>query len=271
MSKAKLSALGFCGADDSIHPDLMAMFSNSYPQVEFGVLLRPDRQGSPRYASPEWLKSLTKTKEKIKQNGSNVTTMRLAAHLCGSRVNDLLVGDVEYLETTIAPWFERVQINATAVNGVDTSGLAEAVPVLWDVIQRFESIEFILQRNAETEVLCQGIASRLKDKPLSNVAMLLDESKGTGVLRASKWPVPSSSLYKIGYAGGIGPKNVSSVLEDIIKAVDESESVDSFWIDMESSLRSVKNEKDIFDLDKCYDVIDKVCELELMAKPSYLQ
>jgi len=43
-----------------------------------------------------------------------------------------------------------------------------------------------------------------------------------------------------------------------------------FWIDMESSLRSTKNGKDVFDLDKCFAVIDQVCTLKLMERPDYL-
>lgn len=39
----KLRALGLCGADDSVNPNLLAMISHSYPFVEFGVLFRPDK------------------------------------------------------------------------------------------------------------------------------------------------------------------------------------------------------------------------------------
>jgi len=40
---------------------------------------------------------------------------------------------------------------------------------------------------------------------------------------------------------------------------------------MESSLRSTKNGKDVFDLDKCFAVIDQVCTLKLMERPDYLR
>jgi len=110
--------------------------------------------------------------------------------------------------------------------------------------------------------------------------MLVDESKGTGVL-SSSWPVPEhGSLYKTGYAGGLGPNNVSSVLPAIVQAVASAPTSSSssnttdrqrFWIDMESSLRSTKNGKDVFDLDKCFAVIDQVCTLKLMERPDYLR
>ena len=48
MKITKLRALGFCGADDSVNPKLLGLFSNMYPFVEFGVLFRPDKEGTPR-------------------------------------------------------------------------------------------------------------------------------------------------------------------------------------------------------------------------------
>ena len=44
----KLRALGFCGIDDSVNPKLLGILSHVYPIVEFGVLFRPDKEGSPR-------------------------------------------------------------------------------------------------------------------------------------------------------------------------------------------------------------------------------
>jgi hypothetical protein len=262
-----LTALGFCGADDSVHPHQLALISHAYPLTEFGVLFRPDQEGTPRYASPEWVMRLGETASSMKEAGH---TMKLAAHLCGSRVNEVLEGKgAEFLRYLLDTGFQRVQINATAVNGVDTSRLAESVPTLWNTIQEFPQLEFILQKNEETKPLWEGIDNILKRQTVPNIAMLLDESKGTGVL-SSAWPIPSI-LCKTGYAGGIGPQNITTVLKDIARAVQGSESNKTFWIDMESSLRSTKNGNDVFDLDKCYRVIDAICALKLMERPSYLK
>ena len=38
-----LRAVGLCGADDSVHPNMLGLISQSYPFVEFGVLFRPDQ------------------------------------------------------------------------------------------------------------------------------------------------------------------------------------------------------------------------------------
>jgi len=272
-SSATLTALGFCGADDSVHPHQLAVWSRAFPLLEFGVLLRPDKEGTPRYASPAWLQELGRTTQRIKETTGTSSAMKLAAHLCGSRVNDVLEGRAEaFLTELVDIGFQRVQINATAVNGVDTSRLAESVPSLYATMQHFSQLEFILQKNEETRPLWSGVEELLlsEDKPITNVAMLVDESKGTGVL-SSQWPVPESSLYKTGYAGGLGPSNVATVLPEICKAVEQGP-LDrrTFWIDMESSLRSLKDGKDVFDLDKCFAVIDQVCSLGLMERPDYL-
>jgi len=256
----KLRALGFCGADDSVHPNMLGLISHAYPFVEFGVLFRPDKEGEPRYASTDWVQRLSRV--------ANKGAMRLAAHLCGSRVNEVLVGDDAFLSLLPALGFQRVQINATAVNGVDTSRLKESVPTFVNLIQKYPNIEFILQKNEETEALWAGLLESNECGAVgalpNNVSMLVDESKGTGVL-ASSWPSPPEG-YKIGYAGGIGPDNIEKVLCDVTDAAKGTQ----VWIDMESSLRSTRNGKDVFDLDKCYEVIDVACKAGIYEHPDYL-
>ena len=275
----ELIALGFCGVDDSIHPHQLAVLSFTYPLVEFGILFRPDKEGTPRYASQAWVEELRKTVQHMKS--STGRTMKLAAHLCSTRVNDLLAGKhIDFLQYLISVGFQRLQINATAVNGVDTSHLIESVPTIWNIVKQYQQLEFIFQKNEETKPLWEPIEILLSNHiDVSNVSMLLDESKGTGIVSStSSWPKPSI-LYRTGYAGGIGPSSVHDVILSIINLVDRT-GVESgaevmkrqtqFWIDMESSLRSIKNDKDVFDLDKCFQVINTVCTLQLMKRPDYL-
>jgi phosphoribosylanthranilate isomerase len=257
--KTTLRALGFCGADDSVHPNFLAILSNAYPLVEFGVLFRPDLEGQPRYASTKWVEQLSAVAARMGENNNN--KMKLAAHLCGSRVNEVLDGKDDFLSQLDAWSFRRVQINATAVNGVDTSRLAECVPIVSALIKRHPQLEFILQKNEETRPLWEGI---LNDGLPTNVSMLVDESKGTGVT-ATSWPSPVDD-YELGYAGGIGPHNIEKILQDVAEAGQGR----AIWIDMESSLRSTKNGKDVFDLDKCYQVVEAACEMGFLSRPSFL-
>ncbi|CAB9517541.1 expressed unknown protein [Seminavis robusta] len=268
--KTQLRALGFCGADDSVHPNMLALIVHAFPFVEFGVLFRPDKEGQPRYATAEWVECLKQVAAKSQPR------MKLAAHFCESRVNQVLRGDDSFL-LTLKGTFQRVQINATAVNGVDMSVLesdkiGETLKAFAALIRRNRNnFEFILQKNEETLPLWKGLLdldSEETGPPGSlptNVSMLVDESKGTGVVSSTPWPTPPDT-YPIGYAGGIGPHNIAKVLGDII----EAGSGKSVWIDMESKLRSKKNDKDVFDLDKCYEVIDAVCAAGLHSPPDYL-
>lgn len=259
MSTTTLRALGFCGADDSVHPNMLVLLATAYPVVEFGILFRPDKEGTPRYASPSWVQRLVAQKP---------TSMKLAAHLCSTRVNEVLAGNGSFV-TQLQEWgFQRIQINATAVNGVDTANMGLKVGNVLKIMLQHPSVEFIVQKNDETEPLWQGLlndseASAVGKLP-SNVCMLLDESKGTGVL-ADSWPAPPAD-YDIGYAGGIGPDTIGNVLQKV-QDVTAGRSV---WIDMESRLRSIKNDCDVFDLDKCYTVLDAVCGAGLAKHPAYL-
>ena len=260
-----LRAIGFCGADDSVSPKFLGVVCQSYPFVEFGVLFRPDLEGQPRYATAAWVQQLGEVASK--SNGR----MKLAAHLCGGRVMEVLGGDDAFVSTLPALGFKRVQINATAVNGVDTSSLSTAVPAVAALMARHPELEFILQKNDETEPLWSGLLEGDAENMgaagclPSNVTMLVDESKGTGVL-ASSWPSPPEG-YDIGYAGGIGPANIQAVLKDVATAANGRD----IWVDMESSLRSNKNGKDVFDLDKCYQCIEAVCDMGIFEHPNYLK
>jgi hypothetical protein len=84
-----LRALGFCGADDSVSPELLAVISERYNFVEWGILFREERQGEARFASWAWLDRL-----KVINAGR---TMRLAGHLCSSRCEQVLNGDSSFV------------------------------------------------------------------------------------------------------------------------------------------------------------------------------
>jgi hypothetical protein len=64
--------------------------------------------GTARYASPAWLKKL------IEVNNQGGQIMRLAAHLCQSRCQEVLEGDATFVRELKDMGFGRVQINATA-------------------------------------------------------------------------------------------------------------------------------------------------------------
>lgn len=113
-----------------------------------------------------------------------------------------------------------------------------------------------------------------------NMVFLHDESKGTGKEVTGGWPTDSqfiaTSRKSVGYAGGIKPSNAMSVAESAQKACVASGGK-NFWIDMESGVRTTLlihpdgTKEDIFDLAKCYNCIDMICEAGLMDHPPELR
>lgn len=245
-----LRYVGFCGADDSVDASLLGAISARYPFVEWGVLFRPDKEGTPRYASTSWVTSSLFPVWR-RHNGA----MKLAAHLCGTRVNDLLAGDATFVRELSALGFRRFQINATAVNGVDTDDLAGKVPAVLGVMAANRGVDFIIQRSAETAPLWEGLLAACGGSLPPNCVMLFDESKGTGVSPAGGFgAVPER--YDVGFAGGIGPKNIT----EVVKQATERSGDRVVWIDMESSLRTMIEGVDTFDVNKCFKCIRAVCE-----------
>ena len=148
----KLRCLGFCGADDSIEPALLLAISAQHTWVEWGVLFRPDKAGLPRYASDAWLERLASINIARK--------MRLAGHLCSTRVDELLEGDTHFVQRMHKDCgFTRFQINATKANGTNMSlfssdaSATRCVSKLREAFAHVPEAEFIMQCNSETQPL----------------------------------------------------------------------------------------------------------------------
>mmetsp|Transcript_81158 Transcript_81158/g.161443 ORF Transcript_81158/g.161443 Transcript_81158/m.161443 type:complete len:282 (-) Transcript_81158:24-869(-) len=251
----KLRCVGFCGADDSVEPALLSAISAQHEWVEWGVLCRPDKAGSPRYASQEWLERLGSENE--------ARTMRLAAHLCSTRVDEILNGQTDFVHWLHdAVGFRRVQINATRANGSDVDAFAtdvgakRCVDALRTAFAALPEVEFIMQRNEETRPLWE----RLLESPPSNMSMLFDDSMGLG-RSATKWPEPPANVeLAFGYAGGLSPSN----LKEQLTLISNTAPGRTIWVDMESSMRTLlQDSTDIFDANKAMLCVRSICEVGL--------
>lgn len=78
-----LRVMGFCGLDDTVDPHLALLLSTKYSWIEWGILFRPDLEGTPRYASSIYVKKLAAV------NMECGSPMRLAGHLCGERCQEV--------------------------------------------------------------------------------------------------------------------------------------------------------------------------------------
>ena len=238
-----LTAIGFCGVDDSVSPEHLALLSHHYSWVEWGVLFHPAKEGQPRYASTSWVTRLTG--ERSRRN----SLMRLAAHLCGSRCQEVLTGDYRFVADLKSMGFNRVQINATAANDVVVNpvDIDDIVSNLRLCMKSVSDIEWIIQCNDETKVIWQ----RLTESPPANMSLLFDASCGLGVA-IEHFPTPLAHI-PCGYAGGIGPSTIEAILARV-RHVAKGAIV---WIDMESSLRSVVvndsgGHDDVFSVEKAF-------------------
>ena len=237
--------------DDSVAVDSIVDLSQrpEYAAVEWGILFRPDKEALPRFASSPWVDSL------VKLAAQRNVPLKLAAHLCGARVNQVLDGDSSFVQSLSAKGFRRVQVNATKVNGVERSDLAACADNLRACMAQTPQLEWILQKNEETAPLWQALTG---DNPSTNMSILFDDSAGTGK-RIQAFPGPINNV-PCGYAGGIGPANVDSILTGIANSEGPHASTKPPWIDMESSLRVLKEGQDVFDLEAA-----KVCVGKLQA------
>ena len=251
----KLRAMGFCGADDSVHPELLALISKQYPWIEWGILFRPDLEGQPRYATWAWVQRLAALKKKLASEPHD-DVLKLAGHLCGARCQQVLDGDASFVSELDTLGFGRVQINATVANKVlvEPSNLETYAANIRTVMAAVPKVEFIFQLNDETRGIWEAIVGTSTHPP-ANVSVLFDASCGLGVI-ASEYQSPLVHPVEIpcGYAGGIGPSNIA----DVLVSVESAAQGKPVWIDMESSLRVFVLDKgqsdptDVFSIDKCF-------------------
>jgi len=287
LPSLELSLIGFCGVDDTVCPRRLLEISLEYSFVEWGVLFREDKQGTPRYPSWEWLQTLVnEVEKKIDPRSKNQTNqfnkdttntgtrdkykmcqaIRLAGHLCGNYAKRALEGDTTFVRKLVEKFgFLRIQLNPTKINGVNlTRDIQTYAPSLKTLFAEFPQVEFIIQVNSETSKL----AYILMDDPTPNTAFLFDSSMGMGKVPAIRPPPVLHPGVHCGYAGGLGPNNLHEELVKIAEAVCSSypQCARPVWVDMESSLRSIVENDDVFDLNQTLECIQVIFDLGLKGE-----
>ncbi len=201
----------FTGVDAYTDLDRLINLDTAYKgKVEWGILFseKQRNRGNLRYP-PKLLI------DEIRWHG-----LRLSAHFCGALADDINRGDFPEIDLD---GFLRVQVNHASPN--------------IDALNEFSRITGI-------EVIAQS-RDPFTFPTDQRVSWLFDPSGGRGE-RPEKLPIPEDAKW-CGYAGGINPENVATVVSQI--------SASCFWIDMETGVR---NEHDLFDLDKCEAVLKAV-------------
>jgi N-(5'phosphoribosyl)anthranilate (PRA) isomerase len=228
-----LTGVTITGADDDVDVLELARLSREYPFVEWGILISASQVGNPRYPTALWTREFAR---EVCAKGSGMLT---SYHLCGSYARDALLGTTEIVDNAAATG-ARIQING-AFARLSHRHFYDFVPMA-----ARRKCEFILQCPSEEALLRAEVVA--SDVGTGRVSALFDPSGGSGLF-VPAWPPPPPGLH-VGYAGGINPENVESVL-DTLGSVNK----DQFWIDMESGVRTDGRQR--FDLDKVALVLER--------------
>jgi hypothetical protein len=237
----QITKVTMTGADDKINIADLVELSNTYPFVEWAILVSRNA-GKNRFPSRDWRFKLNEVKKANPQ-------LQLSCHLCGAYVPELLNGISNFFWDNFheLEQYERLQINTHAEKYKIV--IPELVNAL--VVRKFQYIVQYDGVNGET------ILNGLRDAAIDAVP-LFDLSHGTGV-SPDAWPAQIKSTDKYGftaplycgYAGGLGPDNIIDELKRIDKAVEQNAPI---WIDMETKIRS-NNDQD-FDFDKIVQCLE---------------
>jgi hypothetical protein len=231
----KLKYVTITGADDSIEPQELKTLSMDFPFAEWGILVSRKNFGTHRFPSKEWIRELGKVNQSMYSQ-----PFHLSCHLCGSYVRELLSGNKSVFKEIgdlIYP-FERIQLNFHA----------EKIEVNKEAfLKALQSWNYKPQYIIQLDEVNDHLLSYLVANGLNAVG-LHDLSHGAGILPES-WPRLEPGQFR-GYAGGLGPDNLTEQILKIEKAVGDHK----IWIDMETKVRS--NNDRLFDLKKVKECLE---------------
>jgi hypothetical protein len=241
-----LHTVTITGADDSTDIQELVDLSAEFPFLELGILVSKSQEGGPRFPSRSWIDKL----------GEQVTVengLRVAMHLCGRWMRELLTGDLAWGDLpSVVSFASSYQFNTHGVT---------VTPDPQRFIEKLASRRilrtFIFQWNPVAEPLALLAASRDL-----NVMGLFDGSGGAGKLPENGWPSPHGIAFPMGFAGGIGPDNVLDQLAKIQEACGDRQI--PTWIDMEGRVRTDDGVK--LDMNRVRSVLKQVAASKFMAQ-----
>lgn len=225
----KLTSITFTGIDERTDFMRLENIAKKYTFAEFGLLVsRNWEENGNRFPDPQIIWDMT---------GCTTPQVRFSCHLCGQLAKTAAHGDFPNAfppdwSPSMLNIFQRVQLNVDAME-------------MYDVLHQMpkSSKEIIIQMQ-DAATCCCFMAGGRPD----GMSYLLDASGGRGI--DSPMDIIDWTGIHVGYAGGIGPENVERKLLTLLLFPSNN----SFWIDMESKIRTAD---DWLDLDK----VEEVCEI----------
>lgn len=241
-----LNCVTITGADDQTDIDKILDLSAEYPFVEWGILVSASRIGSERFPSMDWIYRL--------EQAIKGTKTKLSLHLCGMYVRSLLAGT--YHDDLVARefrMFDRVQLNFhREVIAVDERKFYES-------LTQFGPRQIIFQMDGAKGKSYMDSLSAGYDTGIGHVdaVPLFDASGGAGV-SPTEWPTPEyldddTTYCYHGYAGGLGPDNLSYEIPNILRVAGER--CPRIWVDMETKVcTNTGNGLDFDAVEKCLQI-----------------
>lgn len=242
----KLTGVTLTGADNRVDPQDLYQLSDRFPFIEWGILIYPKKEGKQRYPDKSWISKFMRFKPAF---------VRTAAHICGDAAIEFL--DEDNLKESLENYkdFDRIQVNVT-YDQIDERSAINAIRYFQEhinanlhVCRKHTTPAIITQHNVFNERLTKA---RLDPNNIHHwyPSILFDESRGKGV-QIRDWQKPFRKSH-CGYAGGISPDNIESVLNDLWVLLDPDTDV---WIDMESGIRTL-NEFDLSKVEQVANLVD---------------
>lgn len=236
------------GADNSAPIEKLVELSERFPDTEWGILFSKKHEDAPRFPSSYWVADLVKAVNDIIERNKDPKNpkqipMKLSAHLCG---RDWVRNVVSQTKAEGAPeglvrgWFEDRKEFVAAFQRIQFNFHAEDIELhddFFKLLQEYPDKEFIFQFDGKNE----SILDKFKEYGLTNAVALFDVSGGRGIV-PDAWPAHNGEL--CGYAGGLGPDNLTEQLAAIEAVVGDK----PIWIDMETKVRSDNDA--VFDMNK---------------------
>lgn len=250
--RQRLVCCTLTGIDAGVPFETLQELTRRHSYAEFGVLYCTSKQGRGRYPRLSWI-------NKLAQQARDQPGVRLALHVCGTAVEDLLLGQGHVTE--IAEAFPCIQLNFVASQ--------QPLHFVCDLLDRNPEKTFITQHNTRNA----GLWRSLSNKP--NHSVLFDASGGKG-LEPDAWQAPLEITPEklpfqafdplCGYAGGLGPDNLAMHLELVARVTQQH----PFWVDMETKLRNSSDDFDVTAAQACLAAVEAVLQLHDNAAASCL-
>lgn len=229
-----LRRVSLTGADDTVSVEELYLLARQFARVEWALLYVPHAEGQARNPTRSWREAFFDAK----MPGYS------AVHLCGRQAfEELLAGELpaEILKANRL----QLNINARKPDFTDDQVLAVFAKALE------LGPEIILQYHPAAAHVVEYAVAHCPAAHRRRLHVLMDASRGTGVLPDSWGTPPSLAQTFCGFAGGLGPANIAEVAAQL------NQRGLPFWLDMESGVRTDNR----FDMTKVRAVLEQTAAL----------